>query len=287
LATAPIVVFLDDDAIADRNWLAHLVEIFQDPRVLGAGGHIDPLWRRPPPRWFPVEFNWIVGCTYTGMPVRNGQVRNLLGANMAVRADVIRRTGGFTAEWGGGETWRAARSKAVSEACDETEFCIRASRLFPGGIWLYCPKARIQHAVYPASAQRTTWRYFVRRCRTEGTAKSVLTGSRDGLGSERRYVLTIAQSFFRYLITGNFGRSFAMSAWPSKPSPMDKRGYCKHLPKRVVPANAKPIIPELPDPVGLASQPRTGAVPTAHEVIAASQGRTLRAVPCLGSLSGV
>ncbi|OKO88672.1 hypothetical protein AC629_08645 [Bradyrhizobium sp. NAS80.1] len=212
LATAPIVVFLDDDAIADRNWLAHLVETFQDPRVLGAGGHIDPLWLRPPPGWFPAEFNWIVGCTYTGMPVHNGQVRNLLGANMAVRADVIRRTGGFTAGWGGGSTRLGGPrgGKAVSEACDETEFCIRASRQFPGGIWLYCPQARIQHVV---PAQRTTWRYFVRRCRMEGTAKSVLTGvtgSRDGLGSERRYVLTIAQSFFRYLITGNFGRAFAI-----------------------------------------------------------------------------
>jgi glucosyl-dolichyl phosphate glucuronosyltransferase len=213
LAISPIIVFLDDDAIADPNWLAHLVEVFQDDRVLGAGGHIDPLWRKPRPFWFPSEFNWIVGCTYSGMPIRpNGQVRNLLGANMAVRAEVIRQTG-FATGWGGGST-RLGGAKGggavVAEACDETEFCIRASRLFPNGMWLYCPLARIQHVV---PAQRSTWRYFVRRCRMEGTAKAVLTGlagAKDGLGSERRYVLTLAGSSLREIITGNFGHAFAI-----------------------------------------------------------------------------
>jgi cellulose synthase/poly-beta-1,6-N-acetylglucosamine synthase-like glycosyltransferase len=215
LATAPIIVFLDDDAIADPNWLAHLMEVFRDDRVLGAGGHIDPLWRKPRPFWFPSEFNWIVGCTYTGMPIQpNGQVRNLLGANMAVRADVIRQTG-FATGWGGGSTRLGGRKgggAVVAEACDETEFCIRASRLFPGGRWLYCPLARIQHVV---PAQRTTWRYFVRRCRMEGTAKAVLTGlagTKDGLDSERRYVLSLAGSSLREILAGNLGRALAIYA---------------------------------------------------------------------------
>jgi cellulose synthase/poly-beta-1,6-N-acetylglucosamine synthase-like glycosyltransferase len=214
LATAPIIVFLDDDAVADPTWLAHLIVVFRDDRVLGASGHIDPLWRRQPPSWFPPEFNWIVGCTYRGMPVQNGQVRNLLGTNMAVRADVVRRSG-FPTGWGGGPhraTYGDRGVAVVAEACEETEFCIRTSRLFPDGIWLYCPQARVRHVV---PAQRTTWRYFVRRCRIEGTAKAVLTGlmgSRDGLGSERRYVLTLARSVFHYICTGKTGRAAAICA---------------------------------------------------------------------------
>jgi glycosyltransferase involved in cell wall biosynthesis len=211
LASAPIIAFLDDDAVADQNWLAHLVEEFKDARVLGAGGHIEPLWRKPRASWFPPEFNWIVGCTYEGMRVRNGQVRNLMGANMAVRADVIRRTGGFASKLGRREAGGAIIG-LVAESCEETEFCIRASGVFPGGIWLYCPRARIRHVV---PAQRTTWRYFVHRCRMEGTAKAVLTGltgSRDGLGSERRYVLTLARSVLRYVCTGKLGRAMAICA---------------------------------------------------------------------------
>jgi hypothetical protein len=49
----------------------------------------------------------------------------------------------------------------------------------------------------------------------EGTAKAVLTGltgSRDGLGSERRYVLTLARSFLRDVCTGKLGRAMAICA---------------------------------------------------------------------------
>jgi len=216
LATAPVIAFLDDDAIADPNWLEELLEAYRDPRVLGAGGEIEPLWSREPPAWFPSEFNWVIGCTYAGMPVRNGQVRNFIGANMSVRADVLHRAGGFTTKLGRREGGVVVRG--VAESCEETEFCIRAARLQPGGVWAYRPKARVRHFV---PAQRMTWRYFVRRCRMEGTAKAVLTGlagSRDGLGSERRYVLTLLRAVLRDTVsslTGERGaarRAAAMAA---------------------------------------------------------------------------
>lgn len=183
LATSPVIAFLDDDAVADENWLAELLKAYADPRVLGAGGHIDPWWRGPPPAWFPPEFNWVVGCTYRGMQIADGRLRNMIGANMSVRADVLRRAGGFEPKLG--------RLAEISGTCDDTEFCIRAARLHPGGVWVYCPKARVRHVV---PVHRATWRYFAHRCRMEGNAKAVLTrltGTKDGLGSERRYVLSV------------------------------------------------------------------------------------------------
>lgn len=182
-AMAPVIAFLDDDAVADENWLAELVKAYADPRVLGAGGHIDPCWSEPPPAWFPPEFNWVVGCTYPGMRVVGGQIRNMIGANMSVRADVLRRAGGFEPKLG--------RLAEISGTCDDTEFCIRAARLHPGGFFVYCPKARVRHLV---SAHRATWRYFAHRCRMEGHAKALLTsltGTKDGLGSECRYILDV------------------------------------------------------------------------------------------------
>src|SRR6202041_2966696 len=67
--TSPVIVFLDDDAIADRRWLEDLLEAYRDPTVLGAGGAVEPLWQVSPPLWFPPEFLWVVGCTYAGMHV--------------------------------------------------------------------------------------------------------------------------------------------------------------------------------------------------------------------------
>lgn len=191
-ATAPVICFLDDDAAADPRWLEELLEAYEDPAVLGAGGPVEPLWRAPPPSWFPDEFRWVVGCTYAGMQVRNGRIRNPIGANMSVRADVLRHAGGFTSELGrrklGFSVSGRASFSGKAESCEETEFCIRAARLHPGGYFAYRSGARVHHAV---PAQRTTWSYFVHRCLIEGNAKAVLTGlagSKGELGAEGHYV---------------------------------------------------------------------------------------------------
>lgn len=191
-AAAAVICFLDDDAEADPRWLEELLAAYRDPAVLGAGGPVEPMWRAPPPSWFPDEFRWVVGCTYVGMHVANGRIRNPIGANMSVRADVLRNAGGFTADLGRRKLGFSVSGRATfggkAESCEETEFCIRAARLHPGGYFAYRPGARVHHVV---PAQRTTWKYFVHRCLIEGNAKAVLrslSGSGDGLGAEGRYV---------------------------------------------------------------------------------------------------
>ena len=183
-----------------------MLAAYDNDRVLGVGGHIEPLWRNPCPWWFPSEFNWIIGCIYRGMRVRNGQIRNMIGANMSVRADVLHGCGGFAGQLG-----RIGGGKGSTNTCDDTEFCIRAARLY-GGVWIHRPKATVKHVV---TAVRTTWKYFVHRCRMEGYSKAVLAdlaGAKDGLGSERHYVLTLARSVLRYLCTGKLGPVMAICA---------------------------------------------------------------------------
>jgi glucosyl-dolichyl phosphate glucuronosyltransferase len=46
------VAFLDDDAIADERWLDELLMPYAHPRVLGVGGRLEPLRRKPRPWWF-------------------------------------------------------------------------------------------------------------------------------------------------------------------------------------------------------------------------------------------
>ncbi|MBV9828402.1 MAG: glycosyltransferase family 2 protein [Alphaproteobacteria bacterium] len=207
-AVAPILVFLDDDAVAEPTWLEQLLRCYEDPAVLGVGGYIRPIWSGAEPAWFPPEFYWVVGCTYAGMPVRNGRIRNPIGASMSVRAEVLARAGGFASQLGRREGERL--EGGIAESCEETEFCIRATRLNPGSYWAYCATARVGHHVPP---QRMAWRYFVRRCRMEGTAKAVLTdmaGTKDGLGSERRYVIGLCGAVLRSLASGYLRRAGAI-----------------------------------------------------------------------------
>jgi len=185
-ARGSILAFLDDDAVACANWLEALAAAYADPLVLGAGGLIEPSWQRSEPAWFPAEFNWVIGCTYAGMPSETARVRNPIGANMSMRAEVLAAAGGFDSRFG-----RAPGAKPLSGTAEETEFSIRAARANPGHHWIYEPRARVRHDV---PAQRGTMRYFARRCVVEGTAKASLTavaGADDGLRSERAYVRSV------------------------------------------------------------------------------------------------
>ncbi len=186
LSEGSVLVFLDDDAFADESWLEHLLEPLSDPSVLGTGGALEPLWRDGRPIWFTNEFNWIVGCTYTGMPKELAPIRNPICANMSVRKEVFERAGGFEHALS-----RLDVGGVVTGTAEETEFCIRAQERTPGGRWMYVPDARVQHLV-PGS--RATFKYYRSRCRLEGASKAILTelaGSDAGLASERVYVRSV------------------------------------------------------------------------------------------------
>jgi glycosyltransferase involved in cell wall biosynthesis len=179
-ATGDVVVFLDDDAVAQPGWLAGHARHYADPTVLGVGGQVLPAWESAAPRWFPVEFGWVVGCSYRGQPVATAPVRNPIGANMSFRRPVIEAVGGFTTSLG--------RVGTTPDGCEETEFSIRATAAFPNGTILHEPSAAVRHHV---PAQRGTWAYFRRRCWAEGRSKarmSRLVSPRSALSSETTYV---------------------------------------------------------------------------------------------------
>lgn len=188
VSTGSVLAFLDDDAFPDRQWLAELLAAYRDPAVLGAGGEVVPLWREGRPDWFPDEFNWVVGCSYTGMPTERSPIRNPIGANLSMRREVFGESGGFEQALG---RLDLGDGKVVTGTADETEFCIRAVKRNPGSRWEYVPEARVHHVV---ARSRGTWSYFVERCRLEGGAKAVLTtltGTEAGLASERDYVRSV------------------------------------------------------------------------------------------------
>ena len=179
-AEGEFVAFLDDDAVAGPEWLAHLTEHYGDPSVLGVGGSVYPIWDRERPRWFPREFDWTVGCSYKGMPTYRSDVRNVHGGNASYRREIFQEIGGFRSGIG-----RVANSPL---GCEETELCIRARQRWPGRRFLYEPAARIYHHV---PLIRTRFRYFRSRCYAEGRSKARLTrlvGSDDALSTERTYV---------------------------------------------------------------------------------------------------
>jgi len=175
VCSGSIVAFLDDDAVASRQWLSTIARYYADADVAGVGGSIEPLWADARPAWFPEEFFWVVGCSYLGLPERPEQVRNLFGCNMSFRRELLVALGGFRLGYG----------------CDETELCIRLQQRWPERKLLYVPHAKVLHHVPPS---RTGVRRFVSRCYFEGGSKAVvsrLVGPGAALSSEYRYAQRI------------------------------------------------------------------------------------------------
>lgn len=177
--SSDVVAFLDDDAVAHPDWLRHFRDAYTDEGIAGVGGTTLPRWESARPRWFPEEFDWVLGCTFTGR--EPGPVRNLLGGNASFRREVFSVAGGFPS--GIGRT--SAQRRPLG--CEETEFCIRVSQHRPDWTFVFEPQAVIWHRV---SAERERFSYFRSRCFAEGLSKAAVTrsvGVADGLSVERRY----------------------------------------------------------------------------------------------------
>jgi glucosyl-dolichyl phosphate glucuronosyltransferase len=178
LATGDLVAFLDDDAVAQPGWLAALTAHYNDPEVMGVGGRTAPGWATNRPRWWPPEFDWVIGCAYTGR--EPGIVRNLHGGNDSFRRDVF-ANGGFPPQIA-----RSAQDRRPLSG-EATEFCIRASKAWPRRVFIYDDRAVITHRIPEA---REKFSYFCSRCFSEGLSKAVVTtsvGLGAGLATERRY----------------------------------------------------------------------------------------------------
>lgn len=212
VARGEIIAFMDEDAVAESTWLSYLAAAYQRPQVMGVGGAITAAWETGRPAWFPQEFDWVVGCTYQGMPTMPQAVRNLIGCNMSFRRELFIAIGGFRLGMG--------RVGTKPIGCEETEFCIRAQQRWPEHLLLYQPLARVYHYVPAARAQ---WRYFYARCYAEGLSKAQVTqtvGTQDGLANERHYTLrTLPAGALRGLRDGcwqgdmgGFGRTVAITA---------------------------------------------------------------------------
>ncbi|MFI9052711.1 glycosyltransferase family 2 protein [Streptomyces sp. NPDC053427] len=184
-ASGEVIAFLDDDAVAERDWLRHFAEGYADPAVMAIGGRTEPVWdsgRRPV--WFPAEFDWVVGCTYRGLPPGKVRVRNVLGGNASFRRVAFDLVGGFTSGIG-----RDGGRRPLGG--EETELCIRIGRTLPDAVLLIDDRAVIHHRV-PAARER--FGYFRGRAYAEGLSKALVTrsvGPRDGLAVERRYATRV------------------------------------------------------------------------------------------------
>jgi glycosyltransferase involved in cell wall biosynthesis len=92
-----IIAFIDDDAVADENWIKYLIGGYSDSSVGGVGG----LVYGPGKTHAQFDNGTINKCGIpsairkVGKPVRKGDFRILMGTNCSFRKEVMQAVGGF------------------------------------------------------------------------------------------------------------------------------------------------------------------------------------------------
>lgn len=196
MATGDILAFTDDDVNVAPGWLDAVRRTMTDPQVALMGGRVSPRWERRPPSWLRLTGEAYGRLTaplallnYGARPIELG-ARTVLGANMAVRRDVIARVGGFATHLG--------KLRGTLLSGEDAELCRRVQSA--GFKAIYDPEADVSHWV-PAGRVRLT--YFLSWFYWSG-----ITNATMDLGKAARHgrsVLRVPLYLVRRLLTAALG----------------------------------------------------------------------------------
>jgi len=167
-AQGDILIFVDDDIIANKNWLSSIFETFQDSTVHLVGGKCLPNYETEPPYW--IEYLWVnskngktcgdFSLIDFGDEKKEIDAGFVWGLNYAIRKKTLFDIGGFNPDTvpkklqqfqGDGES---GLSKKIQKAGLKT---------------IYQPKALVYHFV---PTDRMTFEYIYKRRYFQGVADS-------------------------------------------------------------------------------------------------------------------
>ncbi len=160
-ANGEYILFLDDDALASRQWVKHIVDVFEsDPAIGCVGGRIDPIWESQEPNWIPAEYRSVFTILDYCSEVKEMPSPSIpYGANVAFRTSVFHHMKPFREDLG-----RVGNNLLSSE---ESELIARLRESYKV---YYTPFALVQHKI---AKERTTKKWFLKRMYWQGVSDAV------------------------------------------------------------------------------------------------------------------
>lgn len=154
----PYIAFIDDDAIADAQWLSRGLGYFDSVKkeIYGVTGPVFPYYEDRKPAWFKDEYEHDVKKESTRF-LRRGETFS--GPNMILRRDVILRFGGFNEQ-----TDMRGDILALGE---ETSLFARIWEQDSQSRLYYAPDVIVRHIVHP---YKMTLSYRLKRWVASGQA---------------------------------------------------------------------------------------------------------------------
>jgi glucosyl-dolichyl phosphate glucuronosyltransferase len=184
-AKGDILAFIDDDAVADKDWLKELASVYQEHQAMAAGGKILPCWTNGTnPNYLPEELYWLVGVTNIGFAEEKiVEVRNTFGPNMSFKKEVFQKAGLFNHGFG--------FSGSGLVQAEEPEMSLRMKKHFGKGV-IYNPGAIVYHKISPSKLRIGV---LVKRAFFQGYSKALLKKAEVVENS-----LKIEGSYLRFLL---------------------------------------------------------------------------------------
>ncbi len=141
---APILAYLDDDAIASKQWLSVLIDAYEKNEKLAiAGGKVTLIWPSgvTQPQWISPELSGNLGYYDLGSEMVFIEQPNLTprGLNYSIRKTFLEEIGGFDANLG-----RIGKKLLSNEELYMTELALKN-----GWQVAYLPNALVEHNVQP------------------------------------------------------------------------------------------------------------------------------------------
>jgi glycosyltransferase involved in cell wall biosynthesis len=162
LASGDIVAFIDDDAVAEPDWIENLVAVYERTEAIAVGGDVRPDWQTDKPDFFPEEFYWLVGVVEPGFAEEGEEVRNTYGSNISYRRDAFLEVGGYDPETG--------RQGDKHIQAHEAPVGIRLLEEFDQGV-VFTGNAVVHHKLFD---YRGEFRWLVYRSFWQGYSKRLL-----------------------------------------------------------------------------------------------------------------
>jgi glycosyltransferase involved in cell wall biosynthesis len=197
-AKGRILVFMDDDAVAESDFISGYIKLFKEiPDAVGAGGRIIPRYIPDEPTWMSYYVSSLVGnFDYSPVQCRFKQGKYPLESNMAVRADAFNRISGFNTDLPGVKG-------TLRIGGEGKDFFYRLTA--DGSNIIYDPAIRVMHVVETAKLTRE---YMYRVASGIGRGERVRIREEGKIGylfKLSEYLFKLAASFvlaFLYLLKG-------------------------------------------------------------------------------------
>jgi len=150
-ADGDVLIYVDDDAVVNKEYLRAYYELFaNDKQLYAAGGPIIPIYETKPPKWFSYYTKVLItGYLYQGSKIGKFKKGYPGGGNAAYRKEVFEKVGYFNVELGRkGNNLMGAEEKDIFDKMGTQNMKI-----------VYTPDAILYHII---SDKKLTNEYFNR-----------------------------------------------------------------------------------------------------------------------------